>query len=165
MGLLRSFSQTVNLVKASVSQRQKPLPMSTTRRDFNNLHLSICLNMFKKVYMYLVDSDQCFAFRSQSELFPSKIRVSALSVSGTCGRVGALLAPAIIEECPSARKPQAKRRPFTLQCEKDTKGSCGFLSRGLTNQVHGLKSLFGSLRRLTRVAYVSGDPRRTEQPG
>eukprot|EP00913_Durusdinium_trenchii_P010452 g9799.t1 len=36
----------------------------------------------------------------KSELFPSKIRVSALSVSGTCGRVGALLAPAIIEECP-----------------------------------------------------------------
>ena len=35
---------------------------------------------------------------SQSELFPSKIRVSALSISGTCGRFGALLAPAIIEE-------------------------------------------------------------------
>ncbi|CAE8589684.1 unnamed protein product [Polarella glacialis] len=31
-------------------------------------------------------------------LFPSEIRVSALSVSGTCGRVGALLAPAIIEK-------------------------------------------------------------------
>lgn len=33
----------------------------------------------------------------QSETFPSKIRVSALSVSGTCGRMGALLAPALIE--------------------------------------------------------------------
>lgn len=34
----------------------------------------------------------------QSELFPSQIRVSALSFSGTCGRFGALLAPAIIED-------------------------------------------------------------------
>lgn len=34
---------------------------------------------------------------AQSETFPSKIRVSALSVSGTCGRMGALLAPALIE--------------------------------------------------------------------
>ena len=33
----------------------------------------------------------------QAELFPSVIRVSALSVSGTCGRVGALIAPALIE--------------------------------------------------------------------
>ncbi|CAJ1375056.1 unnamed protein product [Effrenium voratum] len=34
----------------------------------------------------------------KSEIFPSLIRVSALSVSGTCGRMGALLAPALIEE-------------------------------------------------------------------
>jgi len=34
----------------------------------------------------------------KSELFPSNIRVTALSISGTCGRMGALLAPAIIEE-------------------------------------------------------------------
>lgn len=34
----------------------------------------------------------------KSELFPSKVRVTALSVSGTSGRIGALLAPALIEE-------------------------------------------------------------------
>jgi len=34
----------------------------------------------------------------KAELFPSLIRVSALSISGTCGRLGALIAPALIEE-------------------------------------------------------------------
>jgi len=34
----------------------------------------------------------------KGELFPSSVRVTALSLSGTCGRAGALLAPALIEE-------------------------------------------------------------------
>mmetsp|Transcript_5725 Transcript_5725/g.16892 ORF Transcript_5725/g.16892 Transcript_5725/m.16892 type:complete len:108 (-) Transcript_5725:42-365(-) len=34
----------------------------------------------------------------KGELFPAAARVTALSASGTCGRLGALLAPAIIEE-------------------------------------------------------------------
>ena len=34
----------------------------------------------------------------KTELFPARIRVSALSISGTCGRVAAIIAPALIED-------------------------------------------------------------------
>lgn len=48
----------------------------------------------------------------KSETFPSKIRVSALSVSGTCGRMGALLAPALIEETRGAPNSPEEFRVF-----------------------------------------------------
>mmetsp|Transcript_46086 Transcript_46086/g.103525 ORF Transcript_46086/g.103525 Transcript_46086/m.103525 type:complete len:352 (-) Transcript_46086:14-1069(-) len=48
----------------------------------------------------------------KAELFPSLIRVSALSISGTCGRVGALIAPALIEETRGAPGSEDEFRVF-----------------------------------------------------
>ena len=101
--ILRSFSQTVNVVKAGRSlgtSRKMVEPLKTANP---NKKWKIDTTTPNPNSLGNATNKQCscsLSYRTsplQSETFPSKIRVSALSVSGTCGRMGALLAPALIE--------------------------------------------------------------------
>jgi len=51
----------------------------------------LALKIVEKIFSQTVNT-------VKGELFPSRVRVTALAFAGTCGRTGALLAPALIEE-------------------------------------------------------------------